>query len=306
MSFIICEQKNSLNSHGVKTNGNPIAILKGIPRAEKARFVYYKEYLPNLDDLKDKSLVSHLEPIQLDELKKSLENITEPETDSLVNIYYKVLNILRDTNKRLVLRGKASLFPLPEEGKSERVYICGISGSGKSYFAGEYIKQYLRIHKKNNFLLTSQIEEDAVLDKLEPDRISPDELLEDGVKLEEVKDSIWLFDDIFSLENKKDRLDMISIVDNLAETSRHDNISLVITSHLISTGQTSRRVLNEATKIVLFPRNNKKQIKYFLDKYEFFKKDDIDRILNLNSRWVMINKQSTVHIVLYEKGCYVI
>lgn len=297
MSFIICEQK---------TNGNPIAILKGIPKAEKARFVYYKEYLPNLDDLKDKSIINDLEPIQLDELKKSLETVTEPETDSLVNIYYKVLNILRDTNKRLVLRGKASLFPLPEEGKSERVYICGISGSGKSYFAGEYIKQYLRIHKKNNFLLTSQIEEDAVLDKLEPDRISPDELLEDGVELEEVKDSIWLFDDIFSLENKKDRLDMISIVDNLAETSRHDNISLVITSHLISTGQTSRRVLNEATKIVLFPRNNKKQIKYFLDKYEFFKKDDIDRILNLNSRWVMINKQSTVHIVLYEKGCYVI
>jgi len=297
MSFIVSEQK---------TTGKPIAILKGIPKAEKARFVYYKEYIPNLDDLKDKSLVSHLEPIQLDELKKSLETITEPETDSLVNIYYKILNTLRDTNKRLVLKGKASLFPLPEEGKSERVYICGISGSGKSYFAGEYIKQYLRIHKKNNFLLTSQIEEDAVLDKLEPDRIPPEELLEDGVELEEVKDSIWLFDDIFSLENKKDRLDMISIVDNLCETSRHDNISLVITSHLISTGQTSRRVLNEATKIVLFPRNNKKQIKYFLDKYEFFKKDDIDRILNLNSRWVMINKQLNCHIVLYEKGCYII
>lgn len=297
MSFIISEQKNS---------SSPIAIIKGIPKAEKARFVYYKEYIPNLDDLKDKSLISDLEPIQLDELKKSLENITEPETDSLVNIYYKVLNILRDTNKRLVLRGKASLFPLPEEEKSERVYICGISGSGKSYFAGEYIKQYLRIHKKNNFLLTSQIEEDIVLDRLDPDRISPDELLEDGVELEEVKNSIWLFDDIFSLENKKDRLDMISIVDNLAETSRHDNISLVITSHLISTGQTSRRVLNEATKIVLFPRNNKKQIKYFLEKYEFFKKDDIDRLLNLNSRWVMINKQGSNHIVLYEKGCYLI
>lgn len=301
MSFTISELKDS-------PYNKPIAIIKGLPKGEQKKYVYYKDYIPNLDDLseKDKSLISGLEPIQLSELKKSLREQSEPDDDKLVKVYYEILNKLKESNNRLVLKGNQRLMPIPNQNKAERVYVCGISGSGKSYFSAEYIKNYLRLNKGNDFILTSQIETDAVLDKIQPTRISPEELLEDGVEIDDIKDSIWMFDDVYSIEDKKDRNQIVSVTDNLCELSRHYNTSLLITSHLISNGLISRRVLNEATKIVLFPKSNKRNINYFLEKYERFDRHLINRILNLNSRYVCIDKQNSHHIVLYEKGCFLI
>ena len=53
-------------------------------------------------------------------------------------------------------------------------------------------------------------------------------------------------------------------------------------------------------------KSNKKNVLYFLDKYERWNKDAINRFLNLNSRWAVIDKSTPEHIVLYEKGAYVI
>jgi hypothetical protein len=304
MSFTIQEFKEN-------SRNKPIAIIEGLPKGTKNKYVYYENYKPKLEDLSGdnigQSLIKDLDEKQLEDIKQSLKTESEPDDDKLINLYYKILQHLKEKKQRLVIKvGK--LQPLPNPKKVERVYVAGISGSGKSHFSSNYIKQYLKMHKKdkNEFFLTSQIEHDDSLDKLDPNRISPEELIQDGIELDDLKNSIWLFDDLYSIENKNERNQVISIIDNLAETSRHDNISLVVTSHLISNGIQSRRILNEATKLVFFPKSNKKNIIYFLEKYERFPKDLITRCINLNSRWFMLDKSTQETVVLYEKGCFVI
>lgn len=287
------------------TRNPPIAVITGLPKGTKKKFVYLEKYKPSIDDLDDKTILEKLNDKQLEDLKTSIKTGYEPEDNKLIKIYYSILDELKKSKQRLVIK-EGKLQPLPNPQKVERVYTCGISGSGKSVFSSNYIKEYLKIQKGNEFFLTSQIEEDKALDKLDPVRISPEELVENGIELDDVKNSIWCFDDVYSIENKSHRNMVVSIIDNLAETSRHDNISLMITSHLISNGLISRRILNESTKVVLFPKSNKKNIVYFLEKYERFAIDDVKRFINLNSRWVMLDKQNDIPVILYEKGAYIL
>ena len=58
--------------------------------------------------------------------------------------------------------------------KTERqcVYICGQSGSGKSYFITKYVKQYKKSYPKRNINVISSIEQDSSIDSLKPHRIN--------------------------------------------------------------------------------------------------------------------------------------
>lgn len=295
----------SIDEFKINTRNPPIAVITGLPKGTTKKFVYLEKYKPSIDDLEDKTILKNLTEKQVEDLTTAIKTGYEPEDNKLIKPYYAILDELKKSKQRLVIK-EGKLFPLPNPLKVERVYTAGISGSGKSFFSANYIKEYLKIHKKNEFFLTSQIEEDAILDKLDPIRISPQELVENGVDIEDAKNSIWCFDDVYSIEDKINRNMVIHIIDNLAETSRHDNISLMITSHLISNGLISRKILNESTKVVLFPKSNKKNIVYFLEKYERFEPHDIKRFINLNSRWVMLDKQNQIPIVLYERGAYIL
>ena len=297
MSFTIDSLREGSKNH-------PIAIIQGLPRGSTKKYVYLDSYKPSLEDYTAHPKLD-LPEDKLEDLKTAIKTGYEPNDDKLVSLYYKILATLKESKQRLVIR-QGKLFPLPNPSKAERVYVCGISGSGKSHFSAEYIKQYLKINKGNDFLLTSQIDCDDVLDKLEPNRITPEEVMEEGVDLDDIKDSIWCWDDIFSYPTKTGRTELIQILDNLCETSRHTNTSLVITSHLISNGVVSRRVLNETTKLVMFIKSNAKNIYYYLENYEKWDKDSIKRLLNLNSRWVMLDKQNGIPIVLYERGAYIV
>lgn len=291
MSFIISDKR---------IGQNPIAKIG-------KKFIYLEKYKANIEDLENKDkFLKGLNELQIKDIEESIKNKHEPVNDKLVTVYYNIIQELKDKKQRLVITTKEKIIPIPNPVKVERVYIAGISGSGKSFFGSNYIKEYLKQNKKNEFILTSAVEQDEILDKLLPNRITPEDLIEEGVDINDVSNSIWLFDDVYSISETSIRKEMINLIDSLAETSRHDKIDLVITSHLISNGLVSRKILNEATKIVLFPKSNTKQIKYYLEKFENFSKDDIKRFLNLNSRWVMIDKSGFKPVVIYEKGCYIL
>ena len=286
-----------------RTGKNPIAYVKG--GEGKKKFLYLDKYKPKLEDLKNTRLIQDLTDQEKAEIQNALKDGIEPDTEKLVKFYYDVLDDLKNNTQRITIK-KGKLYPLPNPDKVERVYIAGISGSGKSYFSSEYIKKYLSLLKNNEFYLTSTIDNDEVIDKLEPNRITPDELAECGIDIDDMKNSIWCFDDVLSIRDTATRKDVLRIIEHLAETSRHDKISLVITSHLINNGLETKKILNEATKIVLFPKSNKRNIKVFLENYECFNTDDIKRLLNLSSRYVMLDKSGDRQIIIYEKGAYLV
>jgi hypothetical protein len=70
----------------------------------------------------------------------------------------------------------------------------------------------------------------------------------------------------------------------------------------------TRRLLNEATSVVIFPKagSNNLNVKY-LKNYGGFSDESIEKILHLPSRWVAIYR--TLHpaqYILHEKGCYLV
>lgn len=225
-----------------------------------------------------------------------------------------ILYLVKDDNsdglKEIKIKKKDDkLFPLPIKSSeyTEKLYICGPSGSGKSTFTGKWIKYYLKMFKEHEFYLFSRVCDDQALDNQDPIRIPLDEeFIMEPYSCEDLGDSVCVFDDCGSITNKHLNLTVQALQDDILETGRHNDITCVVTSHNIMNWKQTRKILNESTSVVLFPKAGSKHgIKQFLTKYMGMDKKEQEKLLKLPSRWVYIHKRYPNYII-YEKGAYMI
>jgi len=294
----------------IKRNGETIyPIARIVGGKDDGLYLYFNDVQLNLKDLKPefvKSLQLSTDDTKI--LQKAISENLEPEDEDLVPKYYKIIEQIEAQKKKgFVLRSGGKLQPLPNFNRIEKVYISGISGSGKSTFASNFVKEYLKEKKKNEFFVISNVEEDDVLDKLKPIRID----LEDEDALSEVRsddfyDSIVLFDDTDTIGNGMVRKFVQHLRDDLLECGRHYDTTVVAVSHILLQYQASRKLLNEATSVVFFPKvgSNNHNFK-FLKNHCLYDEDTIRRLLNLNSRWVALYRTHP-NYVIYEKGVFLI
>jgi len=184
------------------------------------------------------------------------------------------------------------IIQLTPSSKDERsmIYVVGMSGSGKSYWTTNYVKEYLKKFKKNKVYLISPISDDKNINSLKPIRINPNstEFYNDPPVCEDFKDSILICDDIEAYD-KKTMVRVMSLVNSIATTGRHYNVSLMMLCHTAANGAMSKILLNECHAIVLFPGNmTGKSSKYLLDNYFGLDKNQIKNIKNVNSRHIAI------------------
>ena len=197
------------------------------------------------------------------------------------------------------------VFPSPRK-LSERIYISAPSGSGKSYFTALYLAE-LRKQKgqrKREIYIFSRVDEDKPLDKYEPIRIPLDRETFDSDPLqpEDFRGGIVVFDDIDTLMDKALLKYLQDFRDDLLECGRHYDITTISTTHNITNFKETRKLLNEANAIVIFPRSGGTyQLKGFLERYMGYSKEQIEIVRNLPSRWVYLWKEYPQYIV-YEKG----
>lgn len=176
--------------------------------------------------------------------------------------------------------------------KTERqcVYICGQSGSGKSYFTTNYVKQYKKSYPKRNIYVISSIEQDSSIDSLKPNRINvlhPD-FMDEEFTAQDFKDSLVIFDDVDVFPTKI-RKKVLSIVNNILQIGRHFNVSVCFTTHNATNGAETKILLSEAHVIVVFPKTTgNRALKYLLDSYLGLDKKQIDKIKKMKSRAVSI------------------
>lgn len=187
-----------------------------------------------------------------------------------------------------------SQFSLIPDHTKERdiIYITGASGSGKTTFTANYIKEYKKTYKKNEIYVFSALKEDEKLDSLGIKRIKVDKnLIEDPLTIDDFKNSLVIFDDIDVIGDKKLREAVYKILNAILETGRHSKTSCVNTNHLPTAKNETRRVLNEAHMIVYFPHSGSvRGINYLLTDYVGLTKEDIQIIKGMKSRWCCIFK----------------
>ena len=285
----------------------PLAKLR---TRNTVKYIYYaddKKIDNNIvNDILDESY-SNLSSEQRKNIINSVKNQTEPIDPKLERIYYSVLDKMKHNQAKYTVPSGKTIQILPDFSRIEKLYICGVSGAGKSTFSAEFIKEYLKHYKENEFYILSTVDEDKPLDKLEPIRIDLTSMLEDPISIkDELHDSIVLFDDTATISNTIVRKACTNLLDSCIEIGRHYNTTVINTSHMILDYRSSRKMLNEATAVIIFCKagSNIQNVK-FLENYAGLDKFAIKKILNLPSRWVYI-KRTPPQMVIYDKGCYLL
>jgi hypothetical protein len=185
------------------------------------------------------------------------------------------------------------------------LYITGASGSGKSYYTAQYIKEYKKMYPKREIYLFSSINDDAVLDKLKVKRIQLNEdLIREPITAEDFKDSLVIFDDTDAITNKLMKTKVNNILNSILQTGRHFSVSCILTFHTATGGRDTKMILNEAHSITIFPHGlGGRTLKYLLMDYMGLDKHQVKKSKTLESRWVTICKTYPM-VVLSEKEAY--
>lgn len=187
-------------------------------------------------------------------------------------------------------------------------YICGASGSGKSYFAKQFILEYHKAYPSRPIYIISALSEDTTLDSLKCiKRIKLSEgFLADELKSEDFADSLVILDDTDTISNKKMRNKVNQIRDDILSTGRHFNVSCLVTTHTPCAGHETKLILNESHFVSIFPAGLGGRAKaYLLETYLGLDKLQIKKLKNIDSRCITFIK-GFPQVVLAERNAYIL
>jgi hypothetical protein len=240
--------------------------------------------------------------------ERSKEDKSKKKSETLISLEDDESRVRAPFHEWECMKGeKMQLIPIEQKERSV-LYVCGQSGSGKSYYSNQYIRQYRKMYPKNNIYLFSPHEDDKSLSCKAILKIRLDEnFLSTPLQLEDFKDSLCMFDDIDVLKNKSPiKMKLQLILQTLLETGRHANVSVIYISHLANKGFETKCILNEATSVVIFPKvMSARACGYLLGSYFGLTKQQISRVKNLKSRAVTLIKLYP-NCVMYDGGVYIL
>jgi hypothetical protein len=191
-----------------------------------------------------------------------------------------------------------------ECGERDKVFLTGISGAGKSYWIGQYLKDYKKKFPKREIVVFSGVDKDKAIDVFDPIRIDRETLLSEPMTRDELEDTCCIFDDTNSIPDQAIALAIRKVRDEILEMGRHSGVTVLCTSHMAMDSLNTKYPIRESDNIVLFPRGNQEQIANMFEKKLGFSryKDLIDHLINLNQRWICYHKSYPSYI-LTKKHC---
>ena len=199
------------------------------------------------------------------------------------------------------------LEPLPNPNGRECIYVAGASGSGKSFYTAKYARNYHAEYPKNKIILISKVADDVSLKGVPALAIEANrDLVDDPIEARELSNTLVIFDDTDTVKDKATREAINQLKGDILETGRHHKTSIAITSHLITNYGETRTVLNESHAITVYPKSGSTyHISRLLNVYFGMSKQQQERVLSLNSRWITLTRHYP-QMVIYEHGAYLL
>ena len=214
-----------------------------------------------------------------------------------------------ECHSSILLKGDANFQQIPSNSERDVLYISGMSGSGKSYYTAEYLKQYHKRWPKRDIFLFSSIDEDACLDALKYIKrvdIKKKEFLETELEAKDFPEACVIFDDVDVLTSKPIKKKVFNILDTLLQTGRHFKTTVIFTSHAACNGLATKIILAEATSITIFPlTSGNKNLKYLCDGYLGLDKHQIADLKKIKGRWATFVR-AWPRCILTERTCYLL
>jgi hypothetical protein len=233
-------------------------------------------------------------------------NETDKKNNKALYVESKKENVINPMTE-IILKSNEKLQQIPDTSSERMIlYITGSSGSGKSFYTRQFCETYRKLYPKREIYLFSSLSDDSSIDKIKGlKRLKiTQELMNEDLTAADFKDSLVIFDDTDCITDKVKKAKINGILNSLLETGRHFNASVIYTSHLPCAGNDTKRILNEAHSITIFPNGlGGRSLKYLLDSYLGLDKEQIKRVKKTDSRWVTIVKSYPM-VVLTEKEAY--
>ncbi|KKL56297.1 hypothetical protein LCGC14_2246800, partial [marine sediment metagenome] len=138
--------------------------------------------------------------------KKNIKVLIKKQNMLSVNGKMKLFN--NEFGKsEVILKGTGNFSIMPPLTGRDCIFLSGCSGSGKSTFICEYIKQIKKIFPNKKIILYSFIEEDSAFEEFKNDKNFirmklTDDLVENPIDIKKLAGTVCVFDDIIS-ENDK-------------------------------------------------------------------------------------------------------
>ena len=281
--------------------GDPIAVIKSAD--EKPKILYIGEDSPechepvNYDDdehtfINPGKKTKIYKQVSIQKLRHYLKQGAEPFEDELKEQYIYNKKLLTDKCKYEYNLSDGSHFEMmPPIKGSHRFIIQGMTGSGKSTKVKEYADKYHRMYPARKIFLFSQHESDPIYDKIDYfTQVKIDEeMVNDPITLEELKDSLVVMDDVDNIQNTKISQALIKLINDLNCNGRHHNISVIVTLHILMNYQKTKSLLSDISGALLFLTGSKYAITRYLKQYAGLDADQIKRITSLKSRWFYVS-----------------
>lgn len=192
--------------------------------------------------------------------------------------------------------GKMQVLPSEE---TERVFVAARSGAGKTFWAVGYIREYQEMFPDRQvFLFSTHEDEKAYSMVLHTPIPLDDTLVEKAPTLEDLQNSLCVFDDCDNIVDKKVAKAVQAINANLISNGRKYNIHVMTLSHLITAHEKTRLQLMEANRVVLFPQGGSQyHNSRYLSVYAGLSKAWIGKLLAEPSRWVCLDLRAPMSYV---------
>jgi len=185
-----------------------------------------------------------------------------------------------------------------ETNQTQRIYISGSTGTGKTTFLAQYIINFHKKYPKAKILFFSSKTKDDIIDKLKfIERVKVDEdIVENPFTLAEMtaggkKPILCCFDDIEDFQTKKINKEIERLLNEILRNGRSFGIYCIYTHHQPNDYKATRNLIFEASHCVIYPKRcAKNTYDYFLEKKLNINKKNRDLINTLKSNFVCIKK----------------
>lgn len=244
-----------------------------------------------------KNKKKNLKPKEYERLIEYLncDSDSDSENETNDNPFKEYKKEYKEKVNREIYLNDGKLIPLPTcmKDQTDACFISAPRGCGKSTMARKMMDEYREKFPKNQIVVISKCKDDPVfkgvkgLMRIDID----DEFVEDPLTLEELKDSLVVFDDYDSGFDKEKYEAICALRDNILDNGRKYGCSTIIAQHATTDYRRTRKQLFECDSYVLFPKGGTTYaLKRVMMQYLGLSREMFHKLMDLPSRWIYVKK----------------
>lgn len=194
---------------------------------------------------------------------------------------------------------------------TQRIYVAGQSGCGKSRWAGNWLREYQERYPEKEIIAICHTDmgsdpaysgvdvEQLDLDDEEFIELCREQVLAGGL----IQDQICLFDDIDKLEGPAKET-ANRLLGQTIMMGRKQGIPVCFCNHLGADRHATRDILNGATAIVVFPRGGSPgQLDYLLKKHVGLSNIGARGLMEDRPRWAYVHRNYPSYVMTEKRLC---